>query len=209
MIRRNTPRISVIGFGEAGQAIASGLRESGIERIAAWDILFPVEAGTKLKAAGEDMGIRLAASAAEAVSETDMIISAVTAASSYEAAESVAPHLKGNPYYLDINSVSPGRKQTTAALLGGRARYVDVAVIAPIHPKRHRTPLLVSGPNAEAVAPLLGELDMQLKIVGPKTGAAAAIKMIRSVMIKGLEALTLECFWRRTAPASSTRSRNR
>jgi len=194
MIRRNTPRISVIGFGEAGQAIASGLRESGIERIAAWDILFPVEAGTKLKAAGEDMGIRLAASAAEAVSETDMIISAVTAASSYEAAESVAPHLKGNPYYLDINSVSPGRKQTTAALLGGRARYVDVAVIAPIHPKRHRTPLLVSGPNAEAVAPLLGELDMQLKIVGPKTGAAAAIKMIRSVMIKGLEALTLECF---------------
>jgi 3-hydroxyisobutyrate dehydrogenase-like beta-hydroxyacid dehydrogenase len=194
MIRRNTPRISVIGFGEAGQAIASGLRESGIERIAAWDILFPVEAGTKLKAAGEDMGVRLAASAAEAVSETDMIISAVTAASSYEAAESVAPHLKGNPYYLDINSVSPGRKQTTAALLGGRARYVDVAVIAPIHPKRHRTPLLVSGPNAEAVAPLLGELDMQLKIVGPKTGAAAAIKMIRSVMIKGLEALTLECF---------------
>ena len=194
MIRRNTPRISVIGFGEAGQAIASGLRESGIERIAAWDILFPVEAGTKLKAAGEDMGIRLAASAAEAVSETDMIISAVTAASSYEAAESVAPHLKGNPYYLDINSVSPGRKQTTAALLGGRARYVDVAVIAPIHPKRHRTPLLLSGPNAEAVAPLLGELDMQLKIVGPKTGAAAAIKMIRSVMIKGLEALTLECF---------------
>jgi len=194
MIRRNTPRISVIGFGEAGQAIASGLRESGIERIAAWDILFPVEAGTKLKAAGEDMGVRLAASAAEAVSETDMIISAVTAASSYEAAESVAPHLKGNPYYLDINSVSPGRKQTTAALLGGRARYVDVAVIAPIHPKRHRTPLLLSGPNAEAVAPLLGELDMQLKIVGPKTGAAAAIKMIRSVMIKGLEALTLECF---------------
>jgi 3-hydroxyisobutyrate dehydrogenase-like beta-hydroxyacid dehydrogenase len=194
MIRRNTPRISVIGFGEAGQAIASGLRESGIERIAAWDILFPVEAGTKLKAAGEDMGIRLAASAAEAVSETDMIISAVTAASSYEAAESVAPHLKGNPYYLDINSVSPGRKQTTAALLGGRARYVDVAVIAPIHPKRHRTPLLLSGPNAEAVALLLGELDMQFKIVGPKTGAAAAIKMIRSVMIKGLEALTLECF---------------
>jgi 3-hydroxyisobutyrate dehydrogenase-like beta-hydroxyacid dehydrogenase len=194
MTRRNTPRISFIGFGEAGQAIASGLRESGIERIAAWDILFPVEAGAKLKAAGEAMDVRLAASAADAVAETDMIISAVTAASSYEAAESAAPHLKGNPYYLDINSVSPGRKQKTADLLNSKARYVDVAVIAPIHPKRHRTPLLISGPNAEAVAPLLGELDMQLKIVGPKTGAAAAIKMIRSVMIKGLEALTLECF---------------
>jgi 3-hydroxyisobutyrate dehydrogenase-like beta-hydroxyacid dehydrogenase len=194
MTRRNTPRISFIGFGEAGQAIASGLRESGIERIAAWDILFPVEGGAKLKAAGEAMGARLAVSAVDAVAETDMIISAVTAASSYEAAESVAPHLKGNPYYLDINSVSPGRKQKTAALLDGKARYVDVAVIAPIHPKRHRTPLLIAGPHAETVAPLLRELDMQLKIVGPKTGAAAAIKMIRSVMIKGLEALTLECF---------------
>jgi len=36
MTRRNTPRVSFIGFGEAGQAIASGLRETGIERIAAW-----------------------------------------------------------------------------------------------------------------------------------------------------------------------------
>ena len=194
MTRRNTPRISFIGFGEAGQAIASGLRESGIERLAAWDILFPAPEGAKLKAAGEQIGVRLASSAADAVSDTDMVISAVTAASSYAAAESVAPHLTGNPYYLDINSVSPGRKQATAELLGGRARYVDVAVIAPIHPKRHRTPLLISGPNAEAAAPLLQELEMQLKVLGPETGSAAAFKMIRRVMIKGIEALTLECF---------------
>ncbi len=194
MTRRNTPRISFIGFGEAGQAIASGLRETGIEQIAAWDILFPVADGAKLKTAGKQMGVRLATSAAEAVAEADMVISAVTAASSYEAAQSVAPHLSGNPYYLDINSVSPGRKQATAKLLDGRARYVDVAVIAPIHPKRHRTPLLISGPHAEAVSPLLREMEMQLKIVGPEIGAAAGIKMIRSVMIKGLEALTLECF---------------
>jgi len=194
MNRRNTPSISFIGFGEAGQAIASGLHEGGIEQIVAWDILFPVAEGVKLKAAGEKMGVRLAHSAAGAVAQADMIISAVTAASSYEAAESVAPHLSGNPYYLDINSVSPGRKQATAKLLDGRARYIDVAVIAPIHPKRHRTPLLIAGPHAEAAAPLLQELDMQLKVVGPETGAAAAIKMIRSVMIKGIEALTLECF---------------
>ncbi len=77
-----------------------------------------------------------------------MIISAVTAASSLEAARSVEPHLKGAPYYLDINSVSPGRKQATAKLLGERARYVDVAVIAPIHPLRHKTPLLIAGPHA-------------------------------------------------------------
>ncbi len=194
MSLRNTPRISFIGFGEAGQAIASGLRESGIERIAAWDILFPVPEGVRLKAAGDTIGVKLASSAAEAVAETDMVISAVTAASSLEAARSVAPHLSGNPYYLDINSVSPGRKQATAKLLDGRARYVDVAVIAAILTQRHRTPMLIAGPHAQAVSPLLTELKMQVSVVGAETGAAAAIKMIRSVMIKGIEALTLECF---------------
>jgi 3-hydroxyisobutyrate dehydrogenase-like beta-hydroxyacid dehydrogenase len=194
MTRRNTPRISFIGFGEAGQAIASGLREGGIEQVAAWDILFPAPEGARLKAAGDKMGVRLATSAADAVAETDMVIAAVTAASSLEAAQSVAPHLKGNPYYLDINSVSPGRKQATEKLLGGKARYVDVAVIAPIHPKRHRTPLLIAGPYAEGIAPLLAEMEMTLKVVPGETGKAAAIKMIRSVMIKGIEALCLECF---------------
>ena len=194
MTRRNTPRVSFIGFGEAGQAIAAGLRETGIERIAAWDILFPEPGGAQLKMAGASIGVRLANSAADAVAETDMIISAVTAASSLEAARSVEPHLTAKPYYLDINSVSPGRKQETAKLLGERARYVDVAVIAPIHPLRHRTPLLIAGPHAEAISPLLHELQMQLSIVGADTGHAAAIKMIRSVMIKGIEALTVECF---------------
>ena len=194
MDRRNTPRVSFIGFGEAGQAIAAGLRESGIERVAAWDILFPEHAGERLKAAAKKYGVCAASSAADAVTETDMIISAVTAASSLEAARSVAPHLTGKPYYLDINSVSPGRKQETAKLLGERARYVDVAVVAAIHPKRHHTPLLIAGPHAEPIAPLLREMEMQLDIVGDSIGGAAAIKMIRSVMIKGIEALTLECF---------------
>jgi 3-hydroxyisobutyrate dehydrogenase-like beta-hydroxyacid dehydrogenase len=194
MTRRNTPRVSFIGFGEAGQAIASGLRETGIERIAAWDILFPVPEGARLKAAGEKFGVRLATSAADTVRDTDLIVSAVTAASSLDAARSVVDHLAGNPYYLDINSVSPGRKQETAKLLDGRARYVDVAVIAPIHPARHKTPLLIAGPHAEAIAPLLSEMEMKLSIVPGETGKAAAIKMIRSVMIKGMEALSLECF---------------
>jgi 3-hydroxyisobutyrate dehydrogenase-like beta-hydroxyacid dehydrogenase len=194
MTLKNTPRISFIGFGEAGQAIASGLREGGIEQIAAWDILFPESSGAKLKDAAGKAGVRVAKSAADAVAETDVVIAAVTAASSLEAARSVEPHLKNNPYYLDINSVSPGRKQDTEKLLGSKARYVDVAVIAPIHPLRHKTPLLTAGPHADAVGPLLDELEMKFSIVTGGTGKAAAIKMIRSVMIKGLEALTLECF---------------
>ncbi len=192
---RNTPRLSFIGFGEAGQAIAAGLREAGIESVAAWDILFPQAEGADLRQAGETMGARIANSAADAVRGADVIVAAVTAALSLEAAQSVAPHLSGNPYYLDINSVSPGRKQQTAKLLEGAARYVDVAILAPIHPARHRTPMLLAGPHASAVMPLLiDELEMRGVIAGDAIGAAAGLKMIRSVMIKGIEALTAECF---------------
>ena len=158
----NKPRLCFIGFGEAGQAIASGLREAGIEQIAAWDILFPKDEGARLRQAGAAIGARLASSAADAVRNSDIIVSAVTAGSSLDAARSVAPHLAGNPYYLDINSVSPGRKQEAAKLLGGAARYVDVAILGPIHPKRHQTPILVAGPHAQAVMPLLiDELEMR------------------------------------------------
>jgi 3-hydroxyisobutyrate dehydrogenase-like beta-hydroxyacid dehydrogenase len=195
MPTHNTPRLCFIGFGEAGQAIASGLRDTGIETIAAWDILFPDAQGAPLKQAGETMGARVATSAADAARGADIVISAVTAASSLEAARSVEPHLTGQPYFLDINSVSPGRKKDTAKLLGAKARYVDVAILAPIHPARHQTPLLLAGPHAETVMPLLiDELEMRGAIAGDEVGQAAGLKMIRSVMIKGIEALTLECF---------------
>jgi 3-hydroxyisobutyrate dehydrogenase-like beta-hydroxyacid dehydrogenase len=170
------------------------LRGEGFERIAARDFLFPQAGGAPLKTAAEKIGARVAVSATDAAQASDIVIAAVTAASSVDAAHSVTPHLTGNPYYLDINSVSPGRKQETAALLGDKARYVDVAIIAPIHPKLHKTAMLIAGPHAHGVAPLLTELGMEVKIAGDKTGTAAAIKMIRSVMIKGIEALTLETF---------------
>ena len=189
-----SPRICFIGFGEAGQAMAEGLREQGVARISAWDILFPDAGGAKLKQVADRIGVRTAGSAADAVKDTDIIVSAVTAASSSEAAQSVAPHLSGQPYFLDINSVSPGRKQETEKLLGSSARYVDVAVVSAIRPARHRSPMLIAGVHAAKIEPTLGALGMKISVVGPQTGAAAAIKMVRSVMIKGIEALTLECF---------------
>ena len=92
MTRPNTPRVCFIGFGEAGQALASGLRDAGVQALSAWDILFPQPEGGRLKQAGEATGARLATSAADAVRGSDVIVSAVTAASSLDAAQSVAPH---------------------------------------------------------------------------------------------------------------------
>ncbi len=191
---RNTPRLCFIGFGEAGQAFASGLRIAGVTQMAAWDVLFPDAAGARLRAAGEQIGVRLGTSAADAIKGSDIVIAAVTAASSLKAAEQAKPYLSGDQLYFDVNSVSPGRKQQTDKLLAGSARYVDVAVMAPVHPALHQTPVLLAGPHAEAVQSIMQELGMKPSIAGPEIGQAAAIKMVRSVMIKGMEALTAECF---------------
>ena len=193
MTTRNTPRLCFIGFGEAGQAFASGLREAGVTTMAAWDVLFPEAGGAKLRAAGEQIGVRLGSSAADAIKGADIVIAAVTAASSLAAAEQAKPYLDGQLYF-DINSVSPGRKQATDKHLGASARYVDVAVMAPVYPARHQTPVLLAGQHAEAVASIMQELGMKPSIAGAEIGQAAAIKMVRSVMIKGMEALTAECF---------------
>ncbi len=194
MNRLNTPAVCFIGFGEAGQAFASGLREAGVSQMSAWDILFPEPAGEKLRAAAGEIGVRMGTSAQEAVSGADIVLAAVTAASSFDVAKSAIQYLRPDQFYLDINSVSPGRKQQTAQAVNESVRYVDVAVMAPVHPARHKTPVLLAGPYAEALAPVLQALDMNVGIAGDKVGSAAAIKMVRSVMIKGLEALTTECF---------------
>jgi 3-hydroxyisobutyrate dehydrogenase-like beta-hydroxyacid dehydrogenase len=194
-MQNGKPTLCFIGFGEAGEAIAAGLSEAGtVGRMSAWDILFPKPEGAKLKAAADKIGVRCASSAADAVRDADIVIAAVTAASSVDAAQSVKAHLAAKPFFLDINSVSPGRKQDTDKLLGDTARYVDVAVTAPIYPARHQTPMLIAGPHAQAIAPVLAALGMRATIASAETGGAAAIKMVRSVMIKGIEALTLECF---------------
>jgi 3-hydroxyisobutyrate dehydrogenase-like beta-hydroxyacid dehydrogenase len=194
-----SPRISFIGFGEAGQAMAEGLRQEallkeGVSQIAAWDILFPGPAGAKLVEAANKAGVRVASSAEDAMRDAEIVIAAVTAASSFEAAQSVTAYLQGRPLYLDVNSVSPGRKQATAKLLNDGARYVDVAIVSAIHPLRHKSPMMLAGPFAREAEPLLASLGMKTQNVGEEVGAAAAIKMVRSVMIKGIEALTAECF---------------
>ncbi len=189
------PVIAFIGFGEAGQAIAAGLRESW--RRAHGGLGYPVSGsrGRRAAAGREASGVRCARVCRGCCARRRP--HHLRGDSGVERRGGAVGHSRislGKPFFLDINSVSPGRKQETAKLLGEAARYVDVAVLAPIHPARHQTPMLLAGADAEAVAPVLAALGMRASIAGTEIGAAAAIKMVRSVMIKGIEALTLECF---------------
>ena len=156
--RRMSPRIAFIGFGEAGQAMAAGLREDGVSQIAAWDILFPDPAGATLIAAGETIGVGVAIirrrrgpRRRDRDRRGHRRIELRSRAIGRRASA-------GNPFYLDVNSVSPGRKQATAKLLGDGARYVDVAIVSAIHPARHKSPMMLAGPHAAEAEPLLSAL---------------------------------------------------
>lgn len=193
-MQTNSFKLAVIGFGEAGRAFASGWSRPEGTEISAYDPK-ATDATTRaaFEAAAGAAQVTLAATNVDAVEHAHAIFSLVTADRAHEAARETAAHVKPGAFFFDCNSCSPATKAASAEVIekaGGR--YVDVAVMAPVHPKRHETPLLLSGPEAEAALPVLTGLGMMPRVAGQRVGEASSIKMLRSVMIKGLEALTAE-----------------
>ncbi|WP_442680036.1 DUF1932 domain-containing protein [Sphingomonas sp. ASY06-1R] len=187
--------IAFIGLGEAGIAFATGLGADH-PRARAIDIKTrdPSLRSAKLIQAGQ-AGVDIHDAPEDALRGAQAALCVVTADQALPAAQSYAPALDPGALWLDMNSVAPETKQAAAAVIeAAGARYVDVAVMSPVHPARRNVPLLVGGPHADAAIAVLHDLGFTKvrKIDGP-VGAASAIKMIRSVMVKGLEALTAEC----------------
>ncbi|MDL2402099.1 NAD(P)-dependent oxidoreductase [Rhizobium mayense] len=187
-------KIGMIGFGEAARAFASGWTRPDGAMLASYDIKIadPHSAG-EIAAACAELDVRHANDARQSLSDAGIVFSLVTADQTLLAATEAAKWLEAGALYFDCNSCSPSAKIIAAeAIEAGGGRYVDVAVMSPVHPARHLTPLLVSGPHAEAAIDALEHLGMKPKRAGEKVGQASSIKMLRSVMVKGLEALTAE-----------------
>lgn len=192
---RLSETITFIGFGEAGQAFAEGWRSEADMEIRAYDIKTD-DRRTRDDKLGdyERHGVTPALTALEAAAGADIIVSAVTADAILDAADSVLPALGAGQLYLDVNSAAPSRKRQAAERVAeAGAIYVDVAVMAPVHPNRHRTPLLIGGPGASLIKDLFESLGMNFEIISDQVGDASTVKMVRSVMIKGIESLTVEC----------------
>jgi len=179
-------RLALIGFGEAGStfAVAAGWHE----QVSAFDI------DPQRKAAMAEAKVINSADARSALTGTSLVLSLVTANQALAAAQEYACFLRPGTIWCDMNSVAPDTKRSAARLIEvAGANYVDVAVLAPVHPARMDVPLLISGgPVEEARIALLAKGFRNVKIVGKDVGRASSIKMIRSVMVKGIEALTDE-----------------
>ena len=176
--------IGFIGFGEAGSTIARGLRSAGLEQIFAYDI----------KPKTSDIAT-IVGSPRELAASAEIIFSAVTSSSALDAAKQNAPFLTSRHTYADINSVSPALKQDIDRVISPTgASFVEVAVMAPVGPYAHKVPMLLGGAGAARFKDAMAPYGMKMDVLdGAKIGSAAAVKMCRSIVVKGIEALLFEC----------------
>jgi 3-hydroxyisobutyrate dehydrogenase-like beta-hydroxyacid dehydrogenase len=187
--------IGFIGFGEAGFTIAGGLREAGVERLYAYDIATDsADRGPLIRERAGISHTTLVASSSEAASASDILFSTVTSSSSLEAAHQTTPFLQPRHIYADLNSVSPARKREIAdAVRASGAGFVEAAVMAPVQPYGHRVPMLLGGDASSRFIDAMTPFGMRLTDLHADVGTAAAVKMCRSIVVKGLEALLAEC----------------
>jgi len=189
--------LGLIGHGEVGGIFGRGLLgKDGVDAVWAWDLRFADAAtGEAARAAAERDGLRVAGSMQELCSHADLLISAVTASSTLAVAEEAARHARAGSRLLDLNSASPGTKQRAAAALEAvGVAYVEAGVMTSVPPYGIRVPMLLGGAHAEALAATLCGWGMDVRAVSDRLGIASAIKMSRSIMIKGLEALVIESY---------------
>lgn len=184
-------RLALIGFGEAARAFAPSLSAT----LAAYDRKTDdPRLADEMRDAFAAHGATACHDAAYALRGAEAALSLVTADQALAAAQS-AEGLPNSALWFDMNSVAPDTKRAAADAITARGgRYVDVAVMSPVLPGRTAVPLLVSGPHADAGADFLHAIGFSdVTVAGERVGDASAIKMIRSVMVKGIEALSAEC----------------
>ena len=190
-------QLGVVGYGEVGKTFCAGLQgKAGLETVAAWDLKFidPAQRDAQTAHAAAQ-GIPVHDSMRALCLASDFIMSAVTASNTLAVALEAAQHIRPGSIFLDLNSASPGTKQQCAALIDAAgAHYVEAGVMTSVPPCGIRVPMLLGGAKATELADLLTVWGMNVKVVSDQLGVASAIKMCRSVMIKGLEALVIESY---------------
>lgn len=185
-------KIAIIGLGEVGGYYAMGLASGGAD-VCAYSIHMndPAKAERLKKYAAS--GVKLCYTAEDAVKSADIIISVTTSKAAITTAESVKPYLNGKQIYIECNSAVPNVKKEISVLLEGAAIVIDGTTMASVNQLKHRTPVNLSGPHADEVSKILNSYGMNTSCVGDLVGQASALKVLRSVFMKGFEVVLVEC----------------
>jgi 3-hydroxyisobutyrate dehydrogenase-like beta-hydroxyacid dehydrogenase len=191
----NFQHLGMVGYGEVGRIFTAGLKQR-VDGVSAWDVKFDMPALRDAPLAHAlQASVQACSGMAELCGRADLVISAVTASNTLAVAQAAAAHIRPGTVFLDLNSASPGTKQQAAALIDGAgAHYVEAGVMTSVPPYGIQVPMLLGGARAADLAVVLNGWGMDAKAVSEQLGVASAIKMCRSVMIKGLEALVIESY---------------
>jgi L-threonate 2-dehydrogenase len=175
-------RIAFIGQGEAGSLIAGGLHAAGVD-VVGFDVAPPV-----------NPTVPMVESIEHAVAGADIVISINSSTVSRRVAEQVAPLLEPGAIFADLNTGTPALKKSLAALLPDGV-FADVAIMKPVPGLAEKVPMGVAGPAARRFVELLEPLGLDLEYVSEVPGEAAARKLLRSILAKGMAAVLIDCLW--------------
>jgi 3-hydroxyisobutyrate dehydrogenase-like beta-hydroxyacid dehydrogenase len=189
-------QVGLVGYGEVGKIFARALVERGVAWVGAYDrLLRDPAAASPMQAHAEAAGVTAVPSLEALLERAAVVISAVTASQTLAVATEASRWIRRGTWFVDLNSASPGTKAASARLIDGAGgRYVESAVMTSVPPYGIKVPMLLGGPYAAELAALLGPVGFSMEVASDRIGVASAIKMCRSVFIKGLEAIVVESF---------------
>ena len=200
MTEKGTDTVALLGLGEAGTAIARGLAEhwrggDPARRILAVDIAQKDNVrGPAITERAREIGVEIDDRYTEALGAAGFVISVVTGVEAGNAAESAARVLRPGTIYCDVNTLTGKQKADIAAHVEAAGiHYVDIAAMGGFSTYGHRAPFVLSGPAAERAAAWMRPLGFDVSVMSGRAGDSSSVKIIRSIMVKGLEALGVEC----------------
>lgn len=186
-------RLGFVGYGEIGSTLGRGLRGAGLESIVAYDkYAFDGPYAALIQSRARETGVALVRSNQELADAADLIVSVTPGSASLGSADAFVGCLTDRHTFIDFASATPKIKQGVAERLAGSGALLGDGSIEGTPKNGYAMPILVSGPAGERVRDHLVPFGMHITFVGDKLGTASGIKIIRSVLLKGIEALTDE-----------------
>ncbi len=183
-----------IGYGEAAFNISLGLGQEGLSGIRATDAMMdhPVM-GVQVRDRAGQAGVALVSSAAEVAQWADVLFAAVPSSFTLDVCREVKDCLRPGQLYIDVSASTPATKEAIWDLIGGTGvLFVDAAMLGSLPKDKHRVPITASGNGASKFREVMAPHGMEITLAGEKAGAASAIKLVRSIFMKGIASLMIE-----------------
>ena len=186
--------LGFIGFGEVGFELARGLKQEGLSGIVAFDPMTgDAKYGPLVQSRAKEADVALLPTPQAVATTAEVIIAAVPGSKALAVALELAPALKPNQVYADVStSTAANKKQMALAIESVGALFADGALMGGLSMQRHKVPTLLSGSGSERFIDLLSPFGMSLTKVSNIAGDAIAIKLVRSIAMKGLASLAVE-----------------